>query len=250
MPTWFTGWFSTIVLAPLVATLITTAAVAGREWARGRRKEAQGLRNLDLATRKLGYFDAWFTLYERANGGQPIPELRALVEPELQAAQQLAQRGWSDAQRAPGWTFRGVKRYVLLTNVRGPFGVRLLKFCYWVSLVWLTFVVPIWIQVAFFPSDEETTDAGQPADVGLLVLANLLVFLVLGMGPVVILRALTKWRGRAAIHRGAVPNPAASRDPDPEQVGSSPPAGWYSDPQSPAERRYWNGAGWTEHVAP
>ena len=29
-----------------------------------------------------------------------------------------------------------------------------------------------------------------------------------------------------------------------------PPAGWYADPSQPAGRRYWDGAKWTEHVAP
>ena len=27
------------------------------------------------------------------------------------------------------------------------------------------------------------------------------------------------------------------------------PAGWYRDPQNPADQRYWDGAGWTEHTA-
>jgi hypothetical protein len=234
-----------VFLAPVVATVITTGAVAGREWVRGRQKEAQGLRNLDLATRKLAYFDAWFTVYERVNGGQPIPELRALVEPELQSARQLAQHGWVDAQRAPRWTFRGVKNYVLLTNVKGPFGVRVLRFCYWISLLYLLFVAPIWALTIFVPPDNEKAEA-----VGGRLVGALLAFFILGMGPVVILRALTKWRGRVAIRRGAIPDPAASPDPDAEPGGSSPPAGWYSDPQSPALRRYWDGTGWTEHSAP
>ncbi len=28
------------------------------------------------------------------------------------------------------------------------------------------------------------------------------------------------------------------------------PAGWYPDPDSPGQQRYWDGAAWTEHVAP
>lgn len=43
----------------------------------------------------------------------------------------------------------------------------------------------------------------------------------------------------------------ASRTP--ASAGASPskktPAGWYEDPISPGQRRYWDGAGWTEHVA-
>lgn len=34
--------------------------------------------------------------------------------------------------------------------------------------------------------------------------------------------------------------------------GGSPqaPAGWYPDPDVPAQRRYWDGTRWTEHTAP
>jgi hypothetical protein len=31
---------------------------------------------------------------------------------------------------------------------------------------------------------------------------------------------------------------------------SSPPAGWYADPQNAAQLRYWDGSTWTEHRAP
>ena len=31
---------------------------------------------------------------------------------------------------------------------------------------------------------------------------------------------------------------------------ASVPAGWYDDPHSPAQRRYWDGHDWTTHVAP
>jgi hypothetical protein len=31
---------------------------------------------------------------------------------------------------------------------------------------------------------------------------------------------------------------------------SLPPAGWYPDPQGASARRYWDGAQWTDHVAP
>ena len=30
----------------------------------------------------------------------------------------------------------------------------------------------------------------------------------------------------------------------------TPPAGWFPDPQDPAQYRYWDGAAWTEHRAP
>ena len=31
---------------------------------------------------------------------------------------------------------------------------------------------------------------------------------------------------------------------------STPPPNWYTDPGQPAQLRYWDGARWTEHVAP
>ncbi|PKQ25068.1 MAG: hypothetical protein CVT64_11575 [Actinobacteria bacterium HGW-Actinobacteria-4] len=31
---------------------------------------------------------------------------------------------------------------------------------------------------------------------------------------------------------------------------SAPPAGWYADPQNPAQQRYWDGTAWTQHMAP
>ena len=34
-------------------------------------------------------------------------------------------------------------------------------------------------------------------------------------------------------------------------IATGVPAGWYGDPQEPTSTlRYWNGTGWTEHVAP
>lgn len=42
---------------------------------------------------------------------------------------------------------------------------------------------------------------------------------------------------------------AASGAP-PAAAPASTPAGWYPDPYDPALQRYWDGAGWTDHVAP
>ncbi len=36
----------------------------------------------------------------------------------------------------------------------------------------------------------------------------------------------------------------------PWQQAQQIPAGWYLDPQSPQQLRYWDGAGWTAHVQP
>ncbi len=36
----------------------------------------------------------------------------------------------------------------------------------------------------------------------------------------------------------------------PMQETQQTPAGWYPDPQSPQQLRYWDGAGWTAHVQP
>jgi len=35
-----------------------------------------------------------------------------------------------------------------------------------------------------------------------------------------------------------------------DPVSDSPPAGWYPDPQNDGQQRWWDGSGWTEHVAP
>jgi hypothetical protein len=242
------AFFTDNVFAPLVATVITTVVVASREWVRGRQKEAQGRRNLDLATKKLEYFEAWFTLYERINDGQPVGGLRALVEPELQAARQLAERGWDDAQRSPRWTFREIWTYVLLTDARGTFSVRLLKLSYWISLLYLIFLAPILVSAASSPTTR-SLDTQQPLGLGTRIIASLLLFLVFGMGPVVILRALTQWRGRVASQRSPTPSTRPLPHTDAETGSSSPPAGWYSDPQAPAVRRYWDGANWTTHTA-
>ena len=56
------------------------------------------------------------------------------------------------------------------------------------------------------------------------------------------------------------PSPAPSPSPTPTPVASTPPtqvqsavpttpAGWYPDPSGRFEMRYWDGNGWTEHVA-
>ena len=56
-----------------------------------------------------------------------------------------------------------------------------------------------------------------------------------------------------AVVTGAATTPATSVAPVAEatSTSSSPavPAGWYADPSSRFELRYWNGTEWTEHVA-
>lgn len=39
-------------------------------------------------------------------------------------------------------------------------------------------------------------------------------------------------------------------DPPEPSVPMMPPAGWYPDPEMPGTQRYWDGARWSEHVAP
>jgi Protein of unknown function (DUF2510) len=41
----------------------------------------------------------------------------------------------------------------------------------------------------------------------------------------------------------------AAPPPPPPPPNTGPPAGWYSDPRQEKRLRYWDGAGWTEHVA-
>src|SRR5262245_43489252 len=39
--------------------------------------------------------------------------------------------------------------------------------------------------------------------------------------------------------------------PGPEMLsGVTTPAGWYDDPQDPAQQRYWDGAAWSAHLRP
>jgi hypothetical protein len=47
----------------------------------------------------------------------------------------------------------------------------------------------------------------------------------------------------------AAPQPAPAPAPAPQPAPSSVPAGWYADPSSRFELRYWDGSAWTEHVA-
>ncbi len=42
----------------------------------------------------------------------------------------------------------------------------------------------------------------------------------------------------------------ATRPPNSGGYGSPPAAGWYDDPTQPGTKRYWDGAQWTQHVAP
>lgn len=47
-----------------------------------------------------------------------------------------------------------------------------------------------------------------------------------------------------------MPIPHYRQGPPPEPERREPPAaGWYPDPRMADTRRYWDGAGWTEHVS-
>ena len=38
--------------------------------------------------------------------------------------------------------------------------------------------------------------------------------------------------------------------PDPQPAQANPPSGWYPDPEGKPMSRYWDGAAWTEQLAP
>ena len=57
--------------------------------------------------------------------------------------------------------------------------------------------------------------------------------------------------GVAASAPEPAPEPAAQPTPEPaaEPAAAAAPAGWYADPSSRFELRYWDGTTWTEHVS-
>jgi hypothetical protein len=65
----------------------------------------------------------------------------------------------------------------------------------------------------------------------------------------VLTRAVIRLAVPAASPSAVPPLDRPSR-PGPEAALRPAPApGWYEDPLDPADRRWWNGQAWTEHVA-
>jgi hypothetical protein len=90
--------------------------------------------------------------------------------------------------------------------------------------------------------------AGQNNDSGWLV--GIILGWVVGMGWLVALIYLVSVEPQ---RKGA----AGARAPDfldrlrgapPSHSSAAAPAGWYADPATRHEQRYWDGAQWTEHV--
>jgi hypothetical protein len=75
----------------------------------------------------------------------------------------------------------------------------------------------------------------------LIILTVMLILIALIVGVVVVIVV--------AVRKGS-----RSPSPDPYQSGSSarpaptsPPAGWYADPDGNPDQRWWDGQRWTEH---
>ena len=96
--------------------------------------------------------------------------------------------------------------------------------------------------------DSLTLGAGDiSAGTGLIL--TFLTFLF-AIWPLVVLRKDARSRGDSAVIASGAP---AVRTPAPfkgtaEQTPSQYNAGWYTDPMSRHERRYYDGSAWTEHV--
>jgi hypothetical protein len=77
------------------------------------------------------------------------------------------------------------------------------------------------------------------------------VFLVAVGGGLVFLAGGTLLLVGVVRRQRVPPAPAGVAVPmGPSSSSSSPPPGWYPDPGGGAGRRYWDGAQWTEHLAP
>jgi len=77
--------------------------------------------------------------------------------------------------------------------------------------------------------------------------ANWWIVAAILLGPLALI-AYSYWRrGRS---RGVPTMPAGASPPSvPPPPPPAPPAAWYADPHGEARLRYWDGAGWTAHVA-
>lgn len=76
--------------------------------------------------------------------------------------------------------------------------------------------------------------------------ANWWIVAALLLGPLALI-AYSYWRrGRS---RGVPTMPAGTSPPTVPPPPPAPPAAWYADPHGEARLRYWDGAGWTAHVA-
>jgi len=76
--------------------------------------------------------------------------------------------------------------------------------------------------------------------------ANWWIVAALLLGPLALI-AYSYWRrGRA---QGGSAVPAGETPPSVPPPPPAAPAAWYADPHGEARLRYWDGAGWTAHVA-
>jgi hypothetical protein len=90
--------------------------------------------------------------------------------------------------------------------------------------------------------------AGQNSDMGWL--AGIILGWVVGLGWLIGLIYLVSVdpQRRSAVGRPPDDFLGRMRGMPPASPSATAPSGWYPDPASKHERRYWDGARWTEHV--
>jgi hypothetical protein len=134
------------LITPLLATIVTALAVAVIEWLRARDEESRGRQNLDLATRRVEFLNAWMTMRERTSeeGREELDQ--SWLRVELDSTLQLAEQAWTYGQRDKRRvTPRQLLQTILLAYTPMTWQSRLVRVLYWASLALATLVLTLQI---------------------------------------------------------------------------------------------------------